>query len=139
MAFDDEDIYQHSISEKGLFYGSYLKQAHSKKPYQNKIKNMQRQVHYATVSEALTKLTAQGFTIDFNIDGSHLIASEQRIHHDEFEIVDVYRYEGNTDPADEATVYAIQSKKGLKGVLVTGYGASNDNASDEILKKLHGR
>jgi Fe2+ or Zn2+ uptake regulation protein len=100
---------------------------------------MQRQLHYATVSEALEQLRQQGFTIDFNIDGSHLIAEEQRIHHDEFEIVDVYRYEGNTDPADEATVYAIQSKQGLKGVLVTGYGASHDNASDEILRKLHGR
>jgi hypothetical protein len=67
------------------------------------------------------------------------VAKEQRIHHDEFEIVDVYRYEGNSDPGDEATVYAIQSKEGLKGVLVTGYGASSDKASDDILKKLHGR
>lgn len=100
---------------------------------------MQRQLHYATVSEALEKLKQQGFTIDFNIDGNHLIAKEQRIHHDEFEIVDVYRYEGNSDPGDEATVYAIQSKEGLKGVLVTGYGASSDKASDDILKKLHGR
>ena len=100
---------------------------------------MERQLHYATVSEALNKLKEQGFTIDFNIDGDHLITEEQRIHHDEFEIVDVYRYEGNTDPGDEATVYAIASKGGLKGVLVTGYGVSSDKASDEILKKLHGR
>lgn len=100
---------------------------------------MQRPLHYATVSEALEQLKQKGFTLDFNIDGNYIIAIEERIHHDEFEIVDVYRYEGNTDPADEATVYAIQSKHGLKGVLVTGYGPSLDNASEEILKKLHGR
>ncbi len=101
---------------------------------------MERKLHYATVSEALEKLKQQGFTIDFNINGNHLIAREQKIHHDEFEIVDVYRYEGDSDPGDEATVYAIQSKEGLKGVLVTGYGISADNnASDEILKKLNGR
>lgn len=52
-----------------------------------------------------------------------------------FDIVEVYRYEGNTDPSDEATVYAIESKTGLKGVLVTGYGVS-ENISSDILEKL---
>jgi hypothetical protein len=45
-------------------------------------------------------------------------------------------YEGNTDPADEATVYGIQSKTGIKGILVTGYGISTDNFSTAILNKL---
>ncbi|HCR53326.1 MAG TPA: hypothetical protein DIW27_02825, partial [Cytophagales bacterium] len=54
---------------------------------------------------------------------------------DQFEIIEVYRYEGETDPADEATVYGIESKTGVKGVLVTGYGATS-GLSGDILRKL---
>jgi hypothetical protein len=97
---------------------------------------MERQTHYATVSEALDALRKQGFVIDFNLEENSLVSEKGRFHADDFEIVDVYRYEGNTDPADEATVYAIESKSGEKGVLVTGYGFSSDAISDAILKKL---
>jgi hypothetical protein len=98
---------------------------------------MQHKTHYATVSEALELLRKQGFTVDFNLEENCIACANGKFDADSFEIVDVYRYEGNTDPADEATVYAIQSNTGVKGVLVTGYGANADNVSPEILKKLH--
>ena len=50
--------------------------------------------------------------------------------------MDVYRYEGDTDPADEASVYDIESKSGMKGILVTGYGVSDDTFSTELLAQL---
>lgn len=98
---------------------------------------MAQQVHYATVSEAVEKLHQQGFTVDFTIGDNCLSSSEGTFNADDFDIVDVYRYEGNSDPGDEATVYAIQSKNGVKGILVTGYGASAEDVSPEIMKKLH--
>lgn len=97
---------------------------------------MERQVHYATVSQAIEQLRLQGFTHDFNIEDDCVICATDRIHADDFEIVDIYRYEGDTDPGDEATVYAIASKTGLKGILVTGYGMSADAFSTAILDKL---
>ena len=93
--------------------------------------------HYATVSEAIDQLKARGFTTDFNLEENCIICHAGKFSHDEFEIVDVYRYEGNSDPADEAAVYAIQSSNGVKGILVTGYGPTTDSASAELLKKLH--
>jgi hypothetical protein len=95
--------------------------------------------HYATVSEAIEQLRQKGFTMDFNLEKNCIVCHPDKFNPDDFEIVDVYRYEGNTDPADEATVYAIESKTGLKGVLVTGYGISTDTMSTEILNKLHNR
>ena len=97
---------------------------------------MERKTHYGTVTEALEAFRKQGFTVDFNLDEDCIVCDIDKFEADEFEIVDVYRYEGDTDPADEATVYAIESKSGLKGVLVTGYGVSSDTISDAILKKL---
>jgi len=55
----------------------------------------------------------------------------------DFEIADLYRYEGQSDPGDEATVYALAAASGLKGLLVSGYGISADSESEEIIKQLH--
>jgi len=97
---------------------------------------MSRTAHYATVSEAITALRKQGFTRDFNLEENCIVCHPDRFGHDEFEIVDVYYYEGNTDPADEATVYAIESKSGIKGILVTGSGMDTNSVTREILEKL---
>ena len=97
---------------------------------------MEHKTHYDTVTNAINALRNQGYTTDFNIEGDNIICNEAKFDAQNFEVVDVYRYEGNTDPADEAAVYAIKSSNGLKGILVTGYGASADTSSAEILEKL---
>ena len=100
------------------------------------IKSMDHKTHYDTVTNAINALRNQGYTTDFNIEGDNVVCNEAKFDAQNFEVVDVYRYEGNTDPADEAAVYAIKSSNGLKGILVTGYGASADASSAEILEKL---
>ncbi|MGV3631785.1 MAG: hypothetical protein ACO1O6_11300 [Bacteroidota bacterium] len=97
---------------------------------------MERKSHYGTVTEAIEKLRSQGFTTDFNLEENCIACHPNKFGPDEFEIVDLYRYEGDSDPGDEATVYAIESKSGVKGILVTGYGISGDSYSTELLKKL---
>lgn len=98
---------------------------------------MEPKFHYATVTEAIAQLRKQGFNLDFNLKKNSLKVGDLEFTPAEFEIVDTYRYEGNSDPGDEATVYAIASTTGQKGILVTGYGVSDDPISDEILQKLH--
>lgn len=97
---------------------------------------MERKVHYATVSEAIAALREKGFTHDFNLEENCIVTHPEKFEHDEFEIVDVYRYEGITDPADESTVYAIVSGSGLKGILVTAYGLATDGITTQVLEKL---
>lgn len=96
---------------------------------------MAHQVKYATVTEALNQLKERGYTINFRILDNGIACDEGTFSPEHFEIREVFRYEGPTDPADEATVYAIESNEGLKGVLVTGYGATS-NLSGNILSKL---
>ncbi|HLF64861.1 MAG TPA: hypothetical protein VI603_13950 [Saprospiraceae bacterium] len=97
---------------------------------------MKPQVYYETVSEAIRKLREKGFTKDFNLEENCITCHPDKFFAEDFDIVEIYRYEGNTDPADEATVYGIASRSGIKGILVTGYGASGDIMSEEILEKL---
>lgn len=93
--------------------------------------------NYDTVSEAVNGLKNRGFSLDFNLQENCLICQGHKLDVNDFEIVEVYRFEGNSDPADEAIVYAIQSENGIKGILVSGYGISAEGISAEMAKKLH--
>jgi hypothetical protein len=92
---------------------------------------------YDTITAAVNGLKQRGFNLDFNLAENCIICHEEKFNPEDFEIVEVYRFEGNTDPADEAVVYAIASKNGLKGVLVSGYGISADPMSAEMARKLN--
>ena len=91
---------------------------------------------YDTVTAAVNGLRERGYTLDFNQQGICLECNGENFHPEDFEIAEVYRFEGPTDPADEAVVYAIESRNGQKGILVDGFGVSADPLSAEMLKKL---
>ncbi|MEX1190527.1 MAG: hypothetical protein WEA99_01050 [Brumimicrobium sp.] len=97
---------------------------------------MHHKSHYSTVSEAISKLRSDGFDTDFNLEENCLVCGDDKFKTDELEIVDVYRYEGESDPGDEATVYGIESQSGVKGILVIGSGSSVDSRMVETLKQL---
>ena len=87
--------------------------------------------HYATVSKALEELKEKGFTVDFNLQEDKIINSPT-----DFKIVHVYRYEGNTNPGDEATVYGIKSSTGEKGVFVAGLAAYTEKSAAMALHEM---
>jgi hypothetical protein len=91
---------------------------------------------YDTVTEAVNGLKKRGFDLDFNLHENCLICQGNKFNISDFEITEVYRFEGNSDPSDEAIVYAIESVSGTKGVLVSGYGISAEGMSAEMAKKL---
>ncbi len=91
---------------------------------------------YDTVSAAVNGLKKRGFDTDFNLTENCIVCHQDKFDPADFEIVEVYRFEGITDPADEAVVYGIESKNGLKGVLVNAYGTYSDSMSAEMAAKL---
>jgi len=94
---------------------------------------------YDTITAALADLDQRGYNLDFNLTPDCLVCKEidLLLMPEEFEIDEVYRFEGMTDPADSSVVYAISSSVGnLKGVLVDAYGVYAENVSPELLGKL---
>lgn len=91
---------------------------------------------YATVLDAMKQLRDLGFDVDFNIKKNILEAENQSYLIEDFEITEVYRYEGDSNPDEEATVYGIESNDGKKGILITSYGMYTDEDSAELLKQL---
>jgi len=95
--------------------------------------------YMTTLSEVMAELRKRGYTEDFNLKTDCIYCDNGRkvLYPEEFNIDRFYRFEGQSDPDDEAILYAISSEKfGIKGVLVNGYGPSADPLTDNMLKKL---
>ena len=94
---------------------------------------------YDTVVAALNGLKERGYTLDFNLAFDKLICHENGICLNplEFEITEVHRFEGDTNPSDEDVVYAVKSKDGkIKGSISGAFGMYADSASTDMIKKL---
>ena len=94
---------------------------------------------YGTVASAINALRKAGFDKDFRLMGNDIGWNDIKMDINDLKIVTVSRYEGNSDPADEASVYGLESKTGLKGILITNDDANSEASSSHILKKLHVR
>lgn len=93
---------------------------------------------YNTMIEALDDLKRRGYTADLDLQ-PHCVkcgALQIELHPEDFEIIEVYRFEGANDPGDSNVVYAIAGKNGLNGVLVNAYGAYSNSLTAEMLEKL---
>ena len=92
-----------------------------------------------TVSQVMNKLKVEGYEVDFNLKKKHLECSgnDLKIYPGEFKVDQIYRFEGTSDPGDEAIVYAITSDKhNIKGILVNAYGVYSEELTDEMEKAL---
>jgi hypothetical protein len=81
-----------------------------------------------TVLEITDRLREKQYTDDLEIKEGKIYArnADKSFAPDELIIEKVYRYEGDSNPDDNAIVYAITANDGLKGVLVDSYGAYAD-------------
>jgi len=91
---------------------------------------------FASLVEAIDDFRRRGFTNDFNLKEDCIECGGLQLHPDDFEIVEVHRFEGFTNPDDSSVLYAIEGKDGLKGVLVDAYGVYANPVSTELLAKL---
>jgi len=94
---------------------------------------------YGTLSQAINKLKLEeGYEHDFNLlDEEIELKSENKTFGvEDFDVDKVLRFEGMSNPDDNAILYAITTSKGYKGVLVDGYGISSGQVSKDMIKKL---
>jgi hypothetical protein len=91
---------------------------------------------YQTVAEAVNELIKRGYTVDFNLDENLEAFNRGKYPIDDFQIEEVHRYEGQSDPGDEAVVYAIGSRSGMKGILVSGFGMSSGKRVQSLIAGL---
>src|ERR1044072_3395274 len=93
---------------------------------------------YESLADALNDLKKRGYEAECEPQSNCLYCSnlDMRLYEEDFNVDEVYHFEGNSNPGDNAVVYALSSPTGLKGTIVNVYGASSNNINSEIPKKL---
>lgn len=99
-----------------------------------------------TLSACTNMLEARGFNTQFLVfeDGIKSVASDRVYKPMQVSIVDFYRFEGDSNPEDNAVIYAIEAISGERGLLIDAYGSEGDVdmsnfivAVERIQKKEH--
>jgi hypothetical protein len=109
----------------------------------NSLKNESSQ-SMNTLSECINDAVKKGYKENFKISGNKMQTEDKKSSYraENTVISNFYRFEGNSDPQDNAVLYLIKTEDGKKGILIDAYGAyADENISnfigevDEIQKK----
>jgi hypothetical protein len=93
---------------------------------------------YTSLSEATNDLRIRGYSEDLNLKATLIESPSHNVqfYPEDFTIDEFYRFEGMSNPSDNSIVYAISSKRGVKGILVDAYGVYSESLNDAMIRKL---
>lgn len=94
---------------------------------------------YPSLAPAMNALKEKGFDHDFNIEKDCIYSQKTGTYYkpEEFNVIEVHRFEGQSNPADSTILFAIETGRGDKGLLVDAYGADAHEVGPELKKKLN--
>lgn len=91
------------------------------------------------MSKKLKELEQEGFNDQFKFileKGLQSISTHATYQPGDLQIVNEFRFEGITDPADMSILYAIKTNDGKKGTLIDAYGTYSDSDLEDFLKSV---
>ncbi len=91
-----------------------------------------------TLSTCMNKCRKEGYMHDFKVNtkGLHPVDSEEYYVPGQVHINNFYRFEGESDPADSAILYAIETDDHQKGLLLDAYGAYADEKINKFIREV---
>jgi hypothetical protein len=80
-----------------------------------------------TLTDCVNRLMQRGYIENFisMADGLEAPSNNRVYRAADVRIADFYRFEGESDPADNAICYAIETNDGIKGIVIDAYGGGN--------------
>ena len=87
----------------------------------------------------LAQVQKEGYKQDFKIteDGRmSTLDGKQQFTHDQVQIVNFYRFEGESNPDDLSILYVLETTTGMKGTLSDAYGPYANETIDAFLKQV---
>ncbi len=91
-----------------------------------------------TLASCLNKLVIDGYTEDFKASERGLLSLQhERLYEArDVNVVNFFRFEGASDPADNSILYVIETNDGLKGTLVDAYGPYSDITVEKFMQQV---
>ena len=88
-----------------------------------------------TLSQVINVLRERGITREICMtEDKKFILQETDIAYEptDLSIVKSYRFEGDSNPEDNAVLYVLQDKTGLQSLILDSYGAESNYSGDEF-------
>lgn len=91
-----------------------------------------------TLSSTTRKLSNEGYITQFKAlkNGLESLETHEVYSPEEVKIINFYRFEGESDPSDNAILYVVETSKGEKGTLTDAYGVYTDQKVSEFVQKV---
>lgn len=92
-----------------------------------------------TMSQVMNKLAQKGIVKEFAMNDKgevRLTGSEKNYKPTDLIILKSFRFEGESDPSDEAVLYVALDKENNKGMIIDSYGAESNYPGDKFDKFL---
>jgi hypothetical protein len=104
----------------------------------NKIEEIPEKEQMKTLTSCLNSLQRSGFGTQFKASdkGLQSLTTEKIFRPWQVKIARYYRFEGESDPADNSILYAIETDDGEKGTLVDAFGPYSDSAVTKFMQKV---
>lgn len=91
-----------------------------------------------TLVSCLNSLVRNGFEEHFKVTDNGLKALRTGKYYgpEKVKVLNYYRFEGDSDPADNSILYAIETKDGLRGTLVDAFGPYADTKVTHFMTEV---
>jgi hypothetical protein len=91
-----------------------------------------------SLATCLSKMVTEGYTEDFQITEQGLESLHKHSNYtpEQIQVVNFFRFEGQSDPDDNAILYVIETNDGTKGTLIDAYGIYNDPKVSKFMKDV---
>ena len=100
---------------------------------------MEDKVELTSLVTVLTKVRKAGYKLDFRVteEGSlSIIDGKQQFAPDQVQIVNFYRFEGESNPDDMSILYVLETTSGAKGTISDAYGPYHDETVETFMKQV---
>ena len=103
-----------------------------------KIKYMIDNTEMDTVSSILNDLRLKNQDNEFVVNTDGVITLKDKIYgQHEIKIIKTYRFEGESDPGDEAIIYLVEANDGMVGYSLDAYGVYTNHPDDGYADLIH--
>lgn len=91
-----------------------------------------------TLSALVNKVVKNGYTDSFKVTkkGLYSNSTDRYFTPADVHVENFYRFEGESDPGDNAIMYVIETSDGLKGTLIDAYGAYSDDSVNKFMQEV---
>ena len=91
-----------------------------------------------TLTSCVNKMEKNGYTDSFKVtrQGLYSCAKSKYYLPEEVKVINFYRFEGESDPADMSIMYVIETADGVKGTLIDAFGPYSDDSVTAFMKQV---